>query len=121
MACAGDPGDEQVVGVVDEMVTSERVDEVALATQMRRRDGHELTLAGRRRYCPGAGEKTVFVDGKERRSHEDDRVVAGAGRLDDRRDCGGVTDHELMKQVLGERRRHGTSIESGADTTLTPS
>ena len=46
---AGDPGDEDVVGVVDEVVAGEGVDEVALAAQVRGGDGDELAVAGRRR------------------------------------------------------------------------
>ena len=49
VAGAGDPGDEDVVGVVDEVVAGEGVDEVALAAQVRGGDGHELAVAGRRR------------------------------------------------------------------------
>ena len=45
---AGDPGDENVVRVVDEVVACEGVDEVALAAQVRGGDGHELAVAGRR-------------------------------------------------------------------------
>ena len=106
--------------MVDEVVASEGVDEVALAAQVRGGDGHELTVAGRRRHSPGPGHETVPVGCEERRRDQDRRVVAGARRLDDRCDRGGVTDHELMKQLLGERRRHGASIERGADTALTP-
>ena len=111
VTCTGDPGDEDVVGVVDEMVTSERVDEVALAAQVRGGDRHELTVPGRRRDPPGAGEQPVFLDGEDRRGDQDDRIVAGARGLDDRCGRGDVTGYELMKQLLGERRRHGASIE----------
>ena len=50
-----DPGDEDVVGVVDEVVAGERVDEVALAAQVRGGDGHELAVAGRRPPLPRPG------------------------------------------------------------------
>ena len=103
--------------MVDEVVASERVDEVALAAQVRGGDGDELAVASRRRQAPGPGHEALRVGCKERRRDQDRRVVAGAGRGDDRLDRGGVTDHELMKQ-LG--RRHGASIETGADTALTP-
>lgn len=78
MACAGDPGDEDVVGVVDEVVASERVDEVALAAQVRGGDGHELTVAARRRHSRGPGHETLPVRCKERGRDEGRRVVAGA-------------------------------------------
>src|SRR4051794_27387507 len=51
LARAGDPGDEDVVGVVDEVVASEGVDEMALAVEVSGRDGHELAVARRRRQC----------------------------------------------------------------------
>jgi hypothetical protein len=78
VACAGDPGDEDVVGVVDEVVASEGVDEVALAAQVGGGDGHELTVAGRRRHCTGPGHETVPVGCEERRGDQDLRIVAGA-------------------------------------------
>ena len=59
VARAGDPGDEDVVGVVDEVVASERVDEVALAAQVRGRDGHELAVAGRGRQGSGPGDEAA--------------------------------------------------------------
>ena len=68
----------------------------------------------------GPGHEALAVGCEERRRDQDHRVVAGARRVDDRRDRGGVADHELMKQLLGERRRHGATIERGADTALTP-
>ena len=59
----GDPGDEDVVGVVDEVVAGEGVDEVALAAQVRGGDDHELTVPGRGRHGGGAGEQGVAVGG----------------------------------------------------------
>jgi hypothetical protein len=78
VACASDPGDQDVVGVVDEVVPSECVDEVALAAQMRGGDGHELAVAGRRRHSPSPGHETLPVGREERRRNQDHRIVAGA-------------------------------------------
>jgi hypothetical protein len=64
--------------VVDEVVASERVDEVALAAQVRGGDGDELTVAGRRRHCTGPGHETLPVGCEERRRDQDHRIVAGA-------------------------------------------
>ena len=64
--------------MVDEVVASERVDEVALAAQVRGGDGHELTVAGRRRHRPGPGHETLPVGREERRRDQDHRIVAGA-------------------------------------------
>ena len=57
MAGVGDPGDEHAVGVVDEVVSREGVDELAIAAVVRGGDGHELAVArGRReRLRPGRG------------------------------------------------------------------
>ena len=73
-----DPGDEDVVGMVDEVVAGEGVDEVALAAQVRGGDGHELAVAGRRRHSPGPGHEVVSVGGEERRRDQDHRIVAGS-------------------------------------------
>src|SRR4051812_18213812 len=117
----GDPGDEDVVGVVDEVVASEGVDEVALAAQVRGGDDHELTVPGGARDGGGSGEQGVKVGGrKQRRRDQDRRVVAGARLLDDGGDRRGVTDGESMELMLRERRRHGATFALGADTTLTP-
>ena len=44
-ACGGDPGDEDAVRVVHEMVPGEGVDEVVIAGDERGGDGHDLALA----------------------------------------------------------------------------
>ena len=62
--------------MVDEVVAGERVDEVALAAQVRGGDGHELAVAGRGRELRGPGEQAVAVGGEERRRDEDRRIVA---------------------------------------------
>jgi hypothetical protein len=64
--------------VVDEVVASERVDDVALAAQVRGGDGHELTVAGRRRHPTRASHETLPVRREERRHDEDPRILAGA-------------------------------------------
>jgi hypothetical protein len=114
MAFAGDPGDEDVVGVVDEVVASEGVDEAALLTHMGARDGHELAVASRGRQGPGPGEKIVLLGSREeRRGDQHRRLVAGARPVDDGCDRCGITDHELMQQVLWGRWRHGGQRAEG--------
>jgi hypothetical protein len=121
MARAGDPGDEDVVGVIDEVVASEGIDEVALAAHVGSCDGHELAVASRGRPGSGPGEKIVlFGGGEERGGDQDDRLLAGARPGHDGCDRRSVADHELMEQILGERWRHGGSVQKGADTALTP-
>ena len=107
--------------MVDEVVASEGVDEVALAAQVRGGDDHELTVPGGGRHGGGSGEQRVAAGGREQRRRDQDRgVVAGARLLDDRRDRRGVTDGEPMEQMLGKRRRHGATFDLGADSALTP-
>jgi hypothetical protein len=121
MARAGDPGDEDVVGVIDEVIASEGVDEVALPAHVCGCDGYELAVASRGRDGACAGEKLVlFGGGKERGSDQDHRLGTDARPGHDGCDRRSVADHELMEQVLGERWRHGGSVQRGADTALTP-
>ena len=94
--------------MVDEVVAGERVDELALAAPVRGGDGHELAVAGRRRDALGPGQEPVAVGCEQRRRDEDQRIVAGARRLDDRRDRRVVADHEPAEQlpcVAGGMRR----------------
>src|SRR5689334_14417090 len=96
MARAGDPGDEDVVGVIDEVVASEGIDEVALPAHVGGRDGHELAVASRGRHCPGPGEKVVLLGGREQRcGDQDHRLVADARSLDESGDRCSVADREL--------------------------
>jgi hypothetical protein len=121
MARAGNPGDEDVVGVIDEVVTSEGIDEAALPAHVGGCDRHELAVARRGRQGSGPGEKVVLLARREqRRGDQDHRLVAGTRPVDDGCDRCSVTDRELMKQVLWRRWRHGGSVQRGADTSLTP-
>ena len=101
VAGAGDPGDEDVVGVVDEVVAGERVDELALAAQVRGGDGDELAVAGGRRELARRGPAGRRRRGRRAPPRRGRRVVAGARRLDDRGDRGGVADDEPVEQLSG--------------------
>ena len=105
--------------MVDEVVAGERVDEVALAAQVRGGDGDELAVAGGRRDAAGPRQEAVAVGREQRRGDEDRRVVAGARRLDDRRDRRGVADDELVDELVG-MAACGNRRSSAADTALTP-
>ncbi len=106
--------------MVHEVVAGQGVDELTVAAQVRAGDGHELALAGACRHSGGPGHEVLGVGGEECRRDEDHRVLAGARGVDDCGGSGGVTDHELVEKVLWERRRHGATVEQGADTALTP-
>jgi hypothetical protein len=115
----GDPGDEDVVGMVDKVVPSERVDAVVLAAQMRRCDGSELPIAGRRGQRRGSGHERDSVRGEQRRRNQDHRIVADPRLLDDGFDRSGVTNHELVDQLLTAGRWHAEIVGASADTSLT--
>ena len=70
----GDPGDEQVVGVVDEMVASERVYPVVVASQVRGGDGDELAVPG---VFPASWAARLAVPGCElmRPPRPENRIV----------------------------------------------
>jgi hypothetical protein len=71
-----DPCDEDAVGMVDEVVAGERVDEVAIAAQVRSGDGYELAVAGFDRHSPGSGHEGVAVGGEEGGRDQDHGIVA---------------------------------------------
>jgi len=104
--------------VVDQVVARKRVDEVRAVAEVRRGDGHELTVARGRGDGSGALQEAVAVEREERSGDEDGRVVAGTGRLDDRRDRLGVAGGEPVDELFGGR--HAATVEHGADTALTP-
>jgi hypothetical protein len=85
--------------MVDEVVSREGVDELALAAPMRMRDGHELAVACRCREPFGPREKSVCVCCELRGGDEDQRVIAAACCRDDRHGRCGITDGESAEQV----------------------
>ncbi len=107
MAGVGDPGDEDVVRVVDEVVPREGVDEPAIAAVVRGRDGHHLAVARGRRESFGPREEAVSVRREQRRRHEDQWIVAGVRGVDDRRDRRVVAGHETPEQLVHARDDRG--------------
>ena len=63
--------------MVDEMVSGQRVDEVAVAVPVGGGDGDELAVARRRGHATGPSHEVVAVVGEEGGGHEDQRIVAG--------------------------------------------
>lgn len=107
MAGIGDPGDEHAVRMVDEVLSRERVDELAIAAVVCGRDGHELAVACGRREPFGPDEEPVRVWREQRRSDEDQRVVARTGLLDDRGDHRVVARDEASEQLVHARDDRG--------------
>ena len=102
--------------MVDEVVPGEGVDELALAPQVRGGDGDQLTVAGRRRVPPARAMRSSPSSAK---SAAATRIIGSSLVRDastivgDRR---GVTDHELVDQLLGVRWRAWGHRRGGALT-----
>ena len=112
MAGVGDPGDEHVIRMVDEVISREGVDEPAIAAVVRGRDGHDLTVARGRREPLGPDEEGVPIRRKavrreQRRRDEDQRIVACVRRLDDRCDRRVVARHETSEQLVHAHDNRG--------------
>ena len=101
--------------MVDEVVARERVDDLALAAQVRGGDGDELAVARRRRDPAARCQEPLAIRREQRCGDEDQRIVARARRLDDRRDRRVVADDEPTGRWCMP-----TTIASAADTALTP-
>jgi hypothetical protein len=110
LACAGDPGNENAVGVVDEVVSGKGVHEVKLASQVSGCDGDELTVARGFGPVPSAKQEAVSVRSEERSRNEDQRVIARARRVHDCLDRRGVANYELVDQRFRSSRRHGATV-----------
>ena len=74
----GDPGDEDAVGMLDEVVPSERVDDVAVAGQVCGGDGHDLPVAPRHGVPSRPSHELVSIGREESRLHQSERIVAGS-------------------------------------------
>ena len=107
LAGVGDPGDEHVVRVVDEVVSRQGVDGLAIAAVVRGRDGDELAVARGRREPFGPDEEAVSVRREQCRRNEDQRIVACLRRLDDRRDRRVVARYETSEQLVHARDNRG--------------
>ena len=107
--------------MVDEVVAGERVDEVAIAAQVRGRRSPRAGGRGSSRPLPPARATRSSPSGAK--SAAATRIIGSSLVRDastivgDRR---GVTDHELVDQLLGVGGGHGGIVEGGADTSLTP-
>jgi len=80
--------------MVDEVVSRQGVDDLAIAAVVRGRDGDELAVARGRREPSGPAEEAVSVRREQCGRNEDQRIVACLRRLDDRRDRRVVARYE---------------------------
>jgi len=79
MTDAGDPGHEDAVWMVDEVLAREGVDELALAAQVRGGDRHQLPVARGRRDFPGPRKQAAAAIVSDERRHDEDQRVVVAG------------------------------------------
>jgi len=93
--------------MVDEVVSGEGVDELAIAVVVRDGDCDELSVARGRREPFGPEEEAVPVRREQRRRDEDQWIVACVRRVDDRRDRRVVACHETPEQLLHARDSRG--------------
>jgi hypothetical protein len=100
---AGNPGDEDVVGVVDKVVAGKGIYELVLAAKVCSCDRHQLAVACRRRMRSSAGNEVPPIGSEQRSRDEDDRVVAGSRGVNDRGDGRGIAHDEAMDEVVGRR------------------
>jgi hypothetical protein len=129
----GDPGREDVVGMVGEVIANKRVEQVLVVVEVSGGDGDELTVAGREGGVTRPGEKVGGLVGKECRGHEQPRRSVrrdpvenlGAGRrvaADQPADealaiirAGCVRRRCVVVDVIG----HGNTVGEHADDALT--
>jgi hypothetical protein len=96
----GDPGREDVAGVVGEVVSDERVEAVVLTGDVCGGDDDELSVAGGDGALGGAPEEVVGFVGQECGCDEKDRVVVGDCPLLDLVGGAALAADELADQGL---------------------
>ena len=114
----GDPGDEDVVRVVDEVVARERVDELALAAPVR---GRRSPRAGGRGSSPRRPRPARGARRRRARTARPRRGSAGrrcARRLDDRRDGASSPTTSRRSRALHAARRGALRALTRADTAV---
>jgi hypothetical protein len=114
---AGDPGGQQVVGVLGEVLAHEDVEEVGVALQVGVRQYDELPLANADGDLGGAAE-VVGVAGEHRCGDEDGGRVRGPGPGEHLGDGVGVATDEAVEEA-GLVNWHTTTVAPGADDALT--
>ena len=103
VVCVGvgaDPGDQDAVGMVDEVVAGEGVDTVGVAGDVGDGDRDDLAVAV---VCatPAARCSRSPERGEQCGGHHGGHVVTGVGPLDDLGDGGVAAHHQVMDHVVG--------------------
>ncbi len=102
--------------MVDEVVAGERVDELALAAQVRGGDGDELAVAGRRRDAPRPGRGAPSPSGANSAAAT---RIGGSSLVRDASTIAAIAaaspTTRRWSRCSGVRRCHAATIPSGAD------
>jgi hypothetical protein len=114
---ARDPGSEQVVGVLGQVVADQDVEQIGVAAQMRIGQGDQLTLAGRDRERHRPVQRAV-VSGDECCGDEERGRVRGRGQGQYLLDGAGVAADETVEEE-GLVGGHAKTVARGADDALT--
>jgi hypothetical protein len=114
---AGDPRGQQVVGVLDKVVSDEHVEEFGVAAQVSGGEHDELSFSRSRREAGGALEQGR-VSREERGGDEQRSGGRGRGSSDDLVGGAGVASDEAV-QERGFVCGHETKVRPGPDGVLT--
>jgi hypothetical protein len=114
---AGDPGREQVVRVLGEVVPNQDVEEFGVAAQVRIREDHKLALTGGVCEPGGLGEKGAVL-GQQGCCDQDGSGRRGRGQTEQLLGGVGVAADEAVEEG-GLVNGHRTNVGPGADGALT--
>ena len=104
--------------MVDEVISSQHVDPVAVAGEMSGRDGDRLSISARRSQPGGTAQQLRWLLREEGSRDENRRLVPLAELVDEQGDRRGIGDGQSVEDVLGVGG-HRSSVNWGADTALT--
>jgi len=113
----GDPGGEQVVGVLRKVVSHEYVEQVGVAAEMGVGEGDQLAVPGRGGVAGGRQQDSA-IPRHEGGCDQQARGGGGTGAIEDlSRGVGMPTDQATEEG--GVVIRHRTTVTPGADDALT--
>ena len=114
----GDPGREDVVGMVGQVISDEGVEQLGVVREMGGGKSHELTGPGRRCVRRGLGEECVGLVADDCGGDEQQGGPGRLGPFQDVRGGRGVVADQPADQVF-DVIGHGLTVERGADDPLT--